>query len=43
MEMITLRRSDILAMIKEALSEYFRPVSYFIGFFDKTISVEDKV
>ncbi|WP_089724943.1 hypothetical protein [Candidatus Thiosymbion oneisti] len=42
MEMITLRRSDILAMIKEALSEYFRPVSYFIGFFDKTISLEER-
>lgn len=40
--MITLRRSDILAMIKGALSEYFRPVSYFIGFFDKTTSLEER-
>lgn len=40
--MITLRRLDILAMVKEALSEYFRPVFYFTGFFDKTISLEEK-
>jgi len=29
-------------MIKGALSEYFRPISYFIGFFDKTTSLEER-
>lgn len=42
MAIIALDRNALLSMVRDALSDYFRPITLFIALFDKSFTLENK-